>query len=191
LKTLSPDISNEELIQRIKENNSIALKALFLRFNKNLCYFVFSYVKDSQVSEDIVSEIFISLWEKREKLFITGKVKLYLYTSARNKALNYKRDSKLNFENLDSADRIMLKMIDNPEDKLNYEELKNILDGLIDSLPEKRRLIFQMRRFDGLTHDEIAEILNISKNTVKNQMVKAIQFLNAQYPRLKKIYPIG
>jgi RNA polymerase sigma-70 factor, ECF subfamily len=191
VRELKSDISNEELFQHIKENNSNALKELFFRFNKNLCYFVFSYVKDSLASEDIVSDIFIDFWEKRDRIVITGKVKMYLYTAARNKALNYKRDNSIQFENLDAADRLTLKMNDNPENKLNYEELKKILDGLVDTLPEKRRLIFQMRRFDGMTHDEIAEILNISKNTVKNQMVKAIEFLNTQYPRLKKIFPLG
>lgn len=81
-------------------------------------------------------------------------------------------------------------MIQKPDDKVNYDELKNIIDGLIDSLPEKRKLIFQMSRFDELSYKEIAEILTISESTVKNQMIKAIRFLNTQKSYLKQIYPM-
>lgn len=133
--------------------------------------------------------MFINVWEKRKSIQITGFVKPYLYTSVKNRALNYLRDNRLYIDQLDSVDQLTLTMLGNSDDKINYDELKNVIDGLIDSLPEKRRLIFKMNRFDELTYKEIADILSISESTVKNQMMKAVRFLNTQYPILKRIFP--
>jgi RNA polymerase sigma-70 factor (ECF subfamily) len=66
-----------------------------------------------------------------------------------------------------------------------YEELKDDIDTLLRQLPEKRRIIFCMNRFDGLSYKEIAEILSISIHTVQNQMVAAVKFLIDQQPRYK------
>lgn len=155
-----------------------------------MCYFSFNYVKDPEAGEDIVSEMFFNLWEKRKHLLITGKVKPYLYTSVKNRSLNYLRNNKYNKTDIDSVDQITLTMLSQPDDKVNYDDLKHAIDAIIDSLPEKRKLIFQMSRFDELTYKQIAEILLISESTVKNQMMKAVRFLDENYPRLRKIYPI-
>lgn len=184
-----PQLSDEELFKLVKCDNSNALKILFKRFYQNLCYFSFSYVKDQQISEEVVADIFINLWEKRDKINIDVKVKSYLYTAVKNRSLNYLRDNKIHTEKLDMVDQIALTMINRTDDNINYEDLKKVIDNLIDSLPEKRKLIFQMNRFDELSYSEIAEILSISVSTVKNQMLKAVQFMNLSYPALKKIFP--
>lgn len=182
-------LNDEELFKLVKENNSNALKALFLKYYENLCYFSYSYVKDQITAEEAVSDIFVNLWEKRKRIVITGNLKTYLYTSVRNQSLNYVRRNKLQSEKLDSVDQIIFSVNDGPEDKVNYDDLRKIIDGLIDNLPEKRKLIFQMNKFDELSYKEIAEILSISESTVKNQMMKAVQYLNTQYPLLRVIYP--
>lgn len=183
------NMSDEELFKLVKNSNSNALKVLFKKYYQNLCYFSISYVKEKQIAEEVVADIFINLWEKRSKLNITAKVKPYLYTSVRNQSLNYIRSNKLHAEKLDAVDEITLTMINGPDDNLHYNDLKTLIDKLIDTLPEKRKLIFQMNRFDELSYDEIAEILSISGSTVRNQMVKAIQQMNSNYPVLRKFYP--
>jgi len=187
---LNKDLNDEELFKQIRNNNSNALKLLFTRYYENLCYFAFSFVKDQQISKEVVSDIFINIWEKRKKIIITNKVKTYLYTAVKNQSLNYLRKNRIQFESLDAVDRIMLKMNAGADDQLNYEELKNLIDHLIDQLPEKRKLIFQMNKFDELSYQEIANILSISISTVRNQMMKAVKFLNSQYPLLKRIISI-
>lgn len=184
------NISDEELFQFIKKDNSNALKILFSKYYENLCYFAFSFVKEKQLSEEVVSDIFITIWEKRKKIIITGKVKSYLYTAVKNQSLNYLRKNKIHFEQLDAVDQLMLTVQTKADDQVNYDELKNVIDGLIDKLPGKRKLIFEMNKFDELSYQEIADILSISVSTVRNQMIKAVKFLNNQYPTLKKIIPL-
>lgn len=190
LKEITCNYNDEELFQLIKDNNVNALRILFKRYYANLCYFSYNYVKDPDAGEDIVSEMFFNLWEKRKHLVINCKVKPYLYTSVKNRSLNYLRNNKFNTTNIDSVDEITLTMLSETDDKVNYDDLKHAIDAIIDSLPEKRRLIFQMSRFDELTYKEIAEILVISESTVKNQMMKAVRFLDEKYPKLRQIYPI-
>ena len=181
------DITDEELFKLIKNDNSNALKILFSKYYENLCYFAFSFVKDRQIAEEVVSDIFINLWEKRKKIIIKGKVKPYLYASIRNQSLNYIRKNKILFEDINEVDKIMITVKEHADAHVHYEELKNIVDELIDKLPEKRKLIFQMNKFDELSYEEIANVLSISISTVRNQMVKAIKYLDNQYPSLKKI----
>lgn len=181
------NISDEELFQLVKKSNSNALKVLFKKYYQNLCYFSFSYVKEKQIAEEVVSDIFIKLWEKRAQINIGLKLKSYLYTAVKNQSLNYLRSNKLHSEKLNSVDQITLTMIDNPDDNLRYEDLKKVMDNLIETLPDKRKLIFRMNKFDELSYEEIASILSISISTVRNQMVSAVKYLNKQYTSLKKI----
>jgi RNA polymerase sigma-70 factor (ECF subfamily) len=94
--------------------------------------------------------------------------------------------NKVFLERLDEVDRLLVLGQANADDLLYYEELKQKIDELINQLPEKRKLILKMNKYDGLSYAEIAEILSVSVSTVKNQMVKAVKYLNENYPALKK-----
>lgn len=179
--------SDEELFQLIKVDNSNALKILFTRYYEKLCYFVYGFVKEEQSSKELVADVFIIIWEKRKKIIVDRKAKSYLYTTAKNLSLNHLRKNKIHFERIDEVDQLMIAMQDYPDGSMNYKELKNVIDSLIDKLPEKRKLIFQMNKFDELKYEEIAEILGITVSTVRNQMIQAIKFMSTQYPSLKKI----
>lgn len=181
--------SDEELFQLIKKDNSNALKILFTRYYEKLCYFVFGFVKEENSSKELVADVFIIIWEKRKKIVIDRKVKSYIYTTAKNLSLNHLRKNKIHFERIDEVDQLMITMQDYPDGSVNYKELKNVIDSLIDKLPEKRKLIFRMNKFDELKYEEIAEILGIAVSTVRNQMIQAIKYMSSQYPALKKIIP--
>lgn len=182
-------IDDEALYKLIKNNSYEAYKSLFKKYFQNLCYFSLSIVREKQFAEEVVSDVFINLWEKREKLEIRIKLKPYLYTAVRNRSLNFLKSNQLYAEKLDSVDQITLTLIGKTDDNLHYEELKQLIDNLIDTLPEKRKLIFQMNRFDELSCNEIAEVLAISVSTVRNQLLKAVKQMSSNYPKLRKVYP--
>ena len=175
---------DNELFQSIKDGETFALKTLFRKYYDNLCWFAYSIIKDRDSAEEVVSDVFIKLWEKREEITIQTSLKSYLYKSVKNLSLNYLKKATLKTETLDTNEATMLKDIVNPEEILFYEELKDRIDSLIHKMPEKRKVIFEMSRFDELSFEEIAEILNISVYTVRNQLVKAVQFLSDQNIRL-------
>lgn len=183
------NLEDEKLYKFLKKGDYDAFKVLFKKYYQNLCYFSLSIVKEKQFAEEVVSDVFINVWEKKDKLEIKIKVKPYLYAAVRNRSLNFLKSNQLHSERLDSVDQIALAMLNKTDDNLHYEELKQLVDNLIDTLPEKRKLIFRMNRFDELSTDEIAEVLSISVSTVRNQLLKAVKQMNSNYPLLRKIYP--
>jgi RNA polymerase sigma-70 factor (ECF subfamily) len=177
---------DKKLITLIKQSNGNALRALFERYFNRLCKFAFQFIKNIDLCEEAVSDIFLKIWLKRNDINITSSVSSYLYISVRNQCITYIKKNKQIFEKLETAETQGKVSSENSDDFVCYEELVAEVESVLQKLPAKRQLIFRMNRFDGLKYKEIAEILNISVNTVQNQMTEAVKFLTNQYPKIKK-----
>lgn len=178
-------ISDEELFLRIKSDDAQALKILFEKHYSALCHFACKFIKNATLAEEAVSDVFLNIWLKKEKIELQTNLKMYLYSAVRNQSLNYLKKNKIYLERIETAVEEN-KTSDLSADKfITYEELKDDIDTLLQQLPAKRRIIFSMNRFDGLSYKEIAEILSISIHTVQNQMVAAVKFFINQQPRYK------
>jgi RNA polymerase sigma-70 factor (ECF subfamily) len=184
---MQPDryICDEDLLHRIKRDDPKALRILFERYFSALCSFSSRFVKTVDLAEEAVSDVFLNIWLKREKIEIKTNLKTYLYVAVRNQSLNYLKKNKKYFEDLEIVDREGKISDLNADRFIHYEELKEDIDSLLHQLPTKRQIIFRMNRLDGLSYKEIAEILSISVNTVQNQMVEAVKFLSQRRPRHK------
>jgi RNA polymerase sigma-70 factor, ECF subfamily len=178
-------ISDEKLFQRIKNDDAKALKILFERYFTALCRFADKFVRNAHVAEEVVSDVFLNIWLKRNKIEVKISLKTYLYTAVRNQSLNYLKKCKIHLVEIETAIKEN-KISDLNADRLiNDKEFKNDIEALLQQLPEKRQIIFRMNRIDGLSYKEIAEILSISIHTVQNQMVSAVKFLVDQHSRSK------
>lgn len=175
---MKQNVSNEEffILQRMIEGDENAFKYFFDTYYDNLCNFVNSYLRDETLSEDVVQNIFIYLWEKKDSLPSNCSIKSYLYTASKNKSLNQLR-------NIKNKNRIVGELLTQPElisdEKadlfLEFEELKTIISNAINGLPTQCKTIYQLSRDEGLTNKEIAEKLGITVKTVENQMTIAIR----------------
>lgn len=154
-----------------------SFEELFRSFFPSLVLFAQKYVPDQDTAKEIVHNVFINLWEKRQQVDTGSPLKSYLFTSVHNRCLNYIRDQKkfdkddTIFQRLDSTDFI------DGVDRLEEQELEQRIYDALQSLPEKCREIFMMNRFDGLKYAEIAEKQGISVKTVETQMSKALKIL--------------
>jgi RNA polymerase sigma-70 factor (ECF subfamily) len=133
-------------------------------------------VKDKAIAEDIVQHVWIKVWEKRHGLNHELSFKSYLYTAVRNQALKYIRDTKDKFASLESIDSLADGTI-LQDDQMHDKETLKLINEAIDQLPGKCREIFMLNRYEGLSYKEITEVLNISINTVKTQMTRALSSL--------------
>ncbi len=153
-------------------------------------------LNDEEATEDVVQQLFIKIWESRETLQTPDSVAAYLFTAARNRALNYiksqsrKSSNEVPLTNLhDEADNRM-------EEQMDAKELQKALYAAIDALPEKRKEVFVLSRFEGKSYKEIAEIMQISVKTVEAQMGKALSTLrefvknNHKHPILIALFSI-
>ena len=151
---------------------------LFKTHFVHLCNFAYQFVKDSDSAKDITQKVFINLWESRDKIDPQKSIQSYLFTSVRNRSLNYIRDQKkyrseiLDLETHDFE-------ISFEEDSIALSELKDKVDAALDELPEKCRLVFEMSRYKNMKYKDIAEELDISVKTVEAHMSKALKTLRA------------
>ena len=168
-----------DIIDRLNNSDESVIRVLFDEYYQYLCRSIYRVVPDSSISEDIVQEVFMELWKKRESIKITTSIKAYLRRSALNRALNYLRKNKVKFEeevqipdhgSLDSGGQSNMEVM----------ELQDRINGIIDELPERCRIIFCMSRFEEMSYKEIAEALSISVKTVENQMSKALKILRTR-----------
>lgn len=179
-----------QLLKNIKEDDHLSLKTLFVKYFASLCFFSFQIVKSTELAEEAVSDVFAELWLKRQTININSSLKSYLYTAVRNRSINYYKQEKRISEPLESDKLHLISSNMLADQPINEEELKKQIEELLNQLPEKRGLIFRMNRIDGLSYQEIAEILSISIHTVQNQMVKAVKFMSEQLPRIKKLFSV-
>ena len=166
--------------------NIDAFHSLHNYYYNYLVVFAFSYLKEKCNSEEVVDDVFIGLWEKRETLGEIRNIKSFLYTCTRNKSLDLlrKHNKAPQFED----DLFVIERAAWTEDVAEGMELKeflNLLQQEIDKLPKQCKLIFRMHINDGLKNAEIAEILGLAKKTVEAQIYIAFKKLAAI---LKSIY---
>lgn len=183
-------ISDLELFQRIKESDPAALKNLFERYFNPLCYFSFQIVRSTELAEETVSDVFAELWIKRSRINIQLSFKSYLYTAVKNRSINYYKQERRISEPIEPNQLHLVTSETHTDQIVNHQDLEKQIEELLNKLPEKRGLIFRMNRIDGLSYQEIADILSISISTVQNQMVKAVKFMAEQFPRIKKLFSI-
>lgn len=159
--------SNDRLAEQISRGNSNAFDEVFRLYYGRVSNFIKSLIKSQSVAEDLAQEVFINLWNSRHALSEVHSLNSYIYTIARNTAIDHMR--RIHTFN------VPLEYSDEPAGELTDEryfaiEKELIIRMAVDNFPERRRMIFSMSRFEGFTNDEIAKRLGISKKTVENQI---------------------
>lgn len=175
-----------EWVKSIKNGDHKAFENLFNFYCQRLINFVRRYIIDVQIAENIVQEVFVSVWNQRERLNPSKMIKSYLFTAVKNEALNELRHRDVQTRSQERILNLITKDT-NPEQELTSAEIDKEIHQAINELPEKCREIFKMNRFDELKYAEIAEILNISIKTVETQMGRALKKLRE---RLKPFLPM-
>ena len=162
-----------------------SLRQLFEQHFDALCRFLACYTSDHMMIEDVVQDVFVNMWEKREELQIES-AKTYLYASARNRMLNYLREEKRQNTLMEQWVQSEMERKQG-EDCFNIDEFSRRVEVAIDNLPEKCRQIFNLSKKRNFTYKQIAGQLDISIKTVESQMGIALrkirEQLSAYYPR--------
>ena len=151
----------------------------YIAYYSMLCMIAYEYTRDKILAEEMVGNMFLSLWEKRASIQIDSSVKNYLIKSTKNTCLQYLRKKKLKTQIL--HDGVAWKHIpwssDYPLGQLFEKELADRIEKAIESLPPQCRKIFRLSRVEEMSYSQIAASLQISENTVKTQMKTALSRL--------------
>lgn len=170
-------ISDFELISRIKEGDESAFRIVFDLYSVKLYSFSYRFLKDKEPCNEVVQEVFLSLWVNRLKLDTQYPIAPYLYTITRRLTLNAIRQVASSQCAIEKMWLNMQKVSNETEELVLLDDLERFAAGVLSQLPKQQQLVYRMSRHQDLTYDEIAEELNISRNTVKNHLVAALKTL--------------
>ena len=156
---------------------------LFRFYYAVLVEFALYYVTDQQTAESIVQDVFVNVWNNRNKIKLRSTIKVYLYSATKKESFRYLRDKKIRnryVQSLLSIEDLQIVC----DDSAHQKEIRNAIENAIRELPKKGQLIFCMNRFDELTYAEIARILGISVKTVETHMSRALKYLRKKLSHL-------
>lgn len=160
-------------VKKLKSGDVKAFDELFNKYSQKLFNFSVKYLKSTEEAEELIQEVFLYIWEKREGLKPDNSFNAYLFTIAHN--IIKKHFNKKTRDNAFKDELIyeLLKQDNNLDQIIDYKFLLEKVESLIEGLPPRRKEIFIKRKYLGLPIKQIADELNISANTVENQLATA------------------
>lgn len=172
VETLDPAPGRQE---SILETN--AFEKLYRANYPRLVSFARSFVRDDDLAKDVVQETFVSVWRRRSKLGESGSIRAYMYKVVRNKSLNALRNEGLrSVRQSEFAEESAGERVD-AVDSIDAAALRSRMDDWISQLPDRQREALLLSRYEGLSHAEIADVMNVSARTVNNHLVAALRTL--------------
>jgi RNA polymerase sigma-19 factor, ECF subfamily len=168
-------IDESALFARVRQGDAQALETLFRSFHARLCAFAFGYLQNAADAEEVVQDVFLSIWQKREEIEVRSSLRAYLFRAVRNRALNRSARARLEQRWLEeaSSDDLELQTADPIDKTLEHAELVTRVHAAIAALPPGCRRVLQLRWQEQLSYLEIADALGISEKGVENQLARA------------------
>ena len=164
------------------EGDEKSLGILLSQYHNYLIVVGLRYLNDKQRVEDVIHDLFADLWNTKKEIVITAGVKSFLRGAVINKCLAIiRKDSKIDLVEQHSYD-----LSDNSpsaDQFIDRDNLKLRIDEIVNSLPEKCRKVFHLSRYEGKSHQEISDLMDISKKTIENHMTKALKTLKTGLQR--------
>lgn len=168
------DISDSELLQLMQRGDSGALGMLYVRYSGRVRHFAMGFLQNEGDAADVTHDIFVSLWQQRAEITDIESLKAYLFRMTRNAIFSIFRHRRIAEAYMAAAIYQTEEASSETEEKITTNDLLELVQLTIDSMPEQRRRIFTMNRFDHLTYEEIAGALGISRKTVEYHMSQAL-----------------
>jgi len=173
----------DEWCRRLKASDRTAYAELFEEMYEPLFRYVRSITQTPDAAQDVTQDVFIRLWEVRDSLTPGQSLEAYLYRIARNRAYNHERNQRTRSEKEeDVRERTPAQPAPptHPDVQADAQQLEDRLWRWIGELTERQREALVLSRFDGLSHDEVAEVMDISPRTVNNHIVRALKHLRGR-----------
>lgn len=173
--------TEKELVKKLRDGDSFAFEVLFYKYRNKVNGFAVKLVPSQVDPEEIVQEVFVKLWLKKEVLDPEKDIQSYLFSIAKHLVLDHLKSAvarKLYFVGEHLQHDLLT---DDDSDWSVAEDSEERLQKLINEIPERRREIFCLSRFEGLSYKQIATRLNISENTVDSQIRNALAFLRKEF----------
>lgn len=182
------ETDERKIIIDLKAGDELAFRKVFdLHFHK-LYLFCFRFLKSKQHAEEVVHDALLNVWINRNRIDIERSILPYLHTITRRLALNALRDIATSQKAMDELWLNMERLSNETEEMVLLNDLRQFTESAVITLPAQQQLVFRMSRYEGLSYDEIAKLLNLSRNTVKNHLVAALKTLRTHFNQSDAVY---
>lgn len=182
---LPASLTDNELLSQLREGSTLAFTEIYNQHWKFLYNSAYRILRHQDDAKDICQQLFTWLWENRDAVMIRSSFRAYLYTALKYKIANFIRDGRVRENLFEGLEDIDVAGHDNLH--LEVKELKHLINQLIHELPPRCREIFLMSREGQLSHQEIADTLDLSVRTVDEQISRALKKLRPALGRLASI----
>ncbi len=161
----------------LASDDSSSFEQIFHAYKNRIVNYVLTIVKTEEAAKEVTQEIMIKLWLCREALDKINNLDGYIYTIARNKALNHLRKAAYDVKLLAELSRFAPQQHNNTDDRISLKDYEQLLKNAVNTLSGQRRQVYQLSRVEGLSHEQIAQRMHLSKKTVKNHLVAALKLI--------------
>ena len=176
-------VLEKEIISKLRRGDTKVYEQLFQDNYRPLVLYAKKFVMDTEVARDLVQDVFIYIWDKRQKLTIDKSLSSYLFRAVHNASINYlkKESTKENYVrqfliNLNERS-YKTSSSEDAHELIVHDELLESIESVVETLPDQCKTIFKMSRFRGMRNKEIAEVYSISPRTVETQLYRALKVL--------------
>jgi len=177
-------LNDKELINLMQVNDEFAFTEVYNRYWKKLFTIAANKLRDLDEAEEVVQDIFVSLWKRRATLDITDTLSGYLAVSVKYRVIKLLHKQNNQQKYVDYSESALVTYDDSTQQWIEFEELKNQLALFVADLPEKCRLVYQLSRESGLSHKQIASELGIAEKTVEAHLAKAVKTLRTRLSQI-------
>ncbi|MDD2436379.1 MAG: RNA polymerase sigma-70 factor [Massilibacteroides sp.] len=171
-----------ELLKKIKEGNSTIFHYFMDLYSKDLYLFALGYVRTREIAEEVVSDVFLSVWQNRQKLDQIRSIRTWLFVMTKNRSISYLRkenpDTILSIDDVGEVDNYFISNIQAPDSQIISDEEMARINGAINALPPKCKEVFMLAKIEKIPYKEISRILNISVKTINVHIAKAVGLIS-------------
>lgn len=169
--------NEKELFVRMANGDEAAFADIFFHYIPIIQPHVFKMTRSTEVTQDIIHETFLSIWANRSKMLQVENYRSYIFTISTNKTYNWLKKTANERLAIAGAKIRSIDYSNETEETIDFNQSAEFINQAVALLPPQKKLIFKLSREEGLSHEEIAERLNISKNTVSNHLTEAMKFI--------------
>ena len=168
--------TDTELLLLLEQEKPEALKEIMRRYENQVYQSILKFTKSKDISSELSQDIFIKLWESRFQASQIQTISAWLFTVSKNHTLNFLKQQQARIHR-ESVYADLTPTSTHADDEIHLKDFQSVLNNFYETLPPKRKEIFLLKSQEGLSNEEIAELLNISSHTVKNQLTKSYGYV--------------
>ncbi|GAA4412808.1 RNA polymerase sigma-70 factor [Nibrella viscosa] len=177
-------------VSDLRSGDKYAFEQIYFHFQAKLYQFAFKLTRDQEEAEEVVQEVFVRLWESRQLIDTSKNFDGYLFLITRNIVYNHARHQAYKVAYLKYLDADGAPLRNVTEERLNFEELRQVLEEIYSALSPVRKQVFIMSRIEGLSNSEIAAILHTSTSNIENHIYKALLTIRQKFDKYRILYTI-